>query len=57
MKLNLSMKWKIFHFSRSPCKQLLFGGSLFSVLLSFSHASHQRGELQAEAPWVPRASL
>ena len=57
MKLNLSMKWKIFHFSRSPCKQLLLGGSLFSVLLSFSHASHQRGELQAEAPWVPRASL
>lgn len=38
MKLNLPMKWKIFHVSRSPCKQHLLGGSISSVLLS-SHAS------------------
>lgn len=38
MKLHLPMKWKIFHVSRSPCKQLLLGGSISSVLLS-SHAS------------------
>lgn len=49
MKLNLPMKWKIFHVSRSPCKQRLLGGSIFSVLLS-SHASSSGVSCRLQLP-------